>query len=203
MTGRDHIITGACSLAIIGDMTIYMKNHYDFIFKDHINKVGEIIYNFATESFLGLPFAISLIICLAFYLIGVLFPDTDSEKSMLGKFIHIPVRHRTWMHAIWVPLIAIGLSYFVQPLMWFSVGYIVHLFWDSLSVGGICWFYPISRYRSFDSGAQIKKKHWLKLYRTGNTSELIVVIICAIITVALTAYIIYENVFNVKIIVTI
>ena len=43
-------------------------------------------------------------------MLGTLLPDIDSKKSILGRFFHLPVKHRTWTHSIWplIPLYFLG-----------------------------------------------------------------------------------------------
>ena len=125
---------------------------------------------------------------LLLFLIGTLLPDIDSKKSLFGRIVHIPVKHRTWTHTIWFPVLIFVGSIWYSPLFYLGAGYILHLFWDSLSAGGVCYFYPISRYRTYGSnGAFVKCKHNVKLYHTGKSSEIVVVSVFLLITVVISA----------------
>lgn len=196
MLGHNHAISNISSLLLISDTVIYLKKYYHGVLQEYVNKAGDSVYNFA------LNFCVSdkpvilkiawLSVCFGLFILGSLFPDTDSKKSIIGRYIHIPVRHRTWTHSIWVVLILGVISIVVRPMFWFTLGYFLHLFWDSLSKGGICWFYPISNYIKYDSGAQIKKKHIFRLYKTGNVSEYVLVSVITAVAVGLTSYIVVK-----------
>lgn len=125
------------------------------------------------------------------FLVGCLLPDCDSEKSIVGRLVHIPVKHRTWTHTIWciIPLTLMG---FAVPCFFFlAYGYFLHILFDSLSKGGICWFYPISQYKTWASGAQVKKNHKFYLYRTGKTSEIILLVCVAVAGTIMSMYAVY------------
>lgn len=113
---------------------------------------------------------------LALYALGTLLPDIDSRGSTLGRFIYLPVRHRTLTHTIWVVLLLGLLSWKLPLFWWLTFGYFAHIFWDSLSVGGIAWTWPIGRYIYYPNGASVKKGFRIKLYHTGEASETAVLI---------------------------
>lgn len=173
MTGPSHICTNICSFALLYDLVIYTEKCYSSHLCDYVNAAGAAAHNFIKTPD-GVPAVSYFVLCAILYLLGTLLPDTDSPKSLLGRFIHIPVAHRTWTHAVWIPICIFILSIFCKPVFWLGLGYILHIFWDSLSRGGICWFYPISKYKVYDSGAQIKLHHPVKLYRVGKASEYVV-----------------------------
>lgn len=109
------------------------------------------------------------------FLLGSLLPDIDSEKSLLGRFVHIPVKHRRWTHTAYFPLALLVAAWWCPVLAWISLGFLGHLFWDGLSVAGVCPFYPFQKYVEYPNGAYVAKGHRVKLYRTGHVSELAVV----------------------------
>lgn len=109
------------------------------------------------------------------FLLGSLLPDIDTKKSTIGRYVHIPLRHRTWTHAVWIPALMFLIGLRISVVMWLSLGYFGHLFWDSLSKGGICWFYPFQRYIEYESGAFVARGHWVKLYRSGDVREYVIV----------------------------
>lgn len=180
MMGRNHLIAGTCTL-------------------EHVYAAGKLIEKFdfpplialrqITESYLGVKELVRTpvlmaVICLLAYFIGNLLPDVDNPKSILGKIIHVPVKHRRWFHAIYLylPIAALGV---VHPAFsWLFFGVFVHLFWDSFSAMGNCWFYKLlSDYKEYPSGAQIKKGHRLKLYHAGEWSEYLLVFVIVSVSV--------------------
>lgn len=189
MQGTNHIISNTCSIVLSAECL--------FLVKDITIKSVPVIHNLC-ESILNImtPHTTSTILLCAwwagavflFYL-GTLFPDCDSKNSILGRVFHIPVEHRTWTHAIWLPIILLICSFWVPILSYFCVGYFLHLFWDNLSVGGVCFLYPITKYKHYgNTSAKIKRGHLIKLYRTGKISEYIVVGILIAVTIAVTIY---------------
>lgn len=212
MMGKSHVITGACALEHIYAAGIL------------INRTGImpiITAKDAVWNYLGGPEIPLLLVpvYLAAYFFGILLPDIDSPDSILGRYVHLHVKHRAWLHAIYLYLL-IGALKWIHPLLalgfgklegihhifaschpafavilvvtgwicpvsaWIFFGSVVHLFWDSLSVCGNCWFYKLfSDYIEYPNGAKVKKGHILKLYRTGEWSEYLVLFIDVVATV--------------------
>lgn len=165
MTGKSHLITGVCALehAYVAGVLI-----------DRVDMVQLTAAKETVQSYLGVmePSAAVMVPFMGAYFLGVLLPDIDKPKSILGRLFHIPVEHRTWTHAIYLYLFFAVLGQFQPVFGWLALGAFVHLFWDSLSACGNCWFYKIfSNYRKYPGGAKVKKGHKLKLYRTGEWSE--------------------------------
>ena len=138
-----------------------------------------------------------------FFLIGSILPDIDSEKSMISKLLHfhLPFEHRTWTHSIWAVALLIICSLAFRPFVFMLAGYVMHLFWDAFSSAGVCFFYPIDKYRSYGNGAKVKKGHKLKLYHTGQASEYILLGIIMTLTVLMCIWLIvngtYANALNI------
>lgn len=196
MNGKHHIIAGI-STVVIADtgLKVLTKLSNSDIYEKYHNFVSSRSF-IETESQLG-GIAVNIgmtALCAVLFLTGCLLPDIDQEKSTLGKIIHIPVQHRTWTHTIWIVAILAILSIFVPCLFWLCLGCMLHIFYDSLSKGGICWFYPISQYKTWTSGAQVKKNHKIYLYRTGETSELIITMLAALAGASMLIYNIYLTV---------
>ena len=113
------------------------------------------------------------------FLLGICLPDIDTEKSLISKIIKIPIHklieHRTWTHTMWgiIALFTAGLLFYDKLwfLNWIAYGCFMHILCDSWSRAGICWFYPISKYKSFPGGAKIKDGHFIYMYKTGEKSE--------------------------------
>ena len=200
MTGKNHIITNTSSLVSLGSGISWLKVLSDSIAMDEFYFItnpsflqlvivgcNDTIQQFLAMTFLNYgttPKILFWILAMSAFYIGTLFPDVDNENSMLGKFLHLPIEHRTWTHAIWLPILFSMLALIEPILWWFVLGYMGHLVWDNASRGGVCFWYPISKYRHFgNSGAKIKNGHFVYLYRTGKTSEGIAVGIVATIAV--------------------
>lgn len=102
---------------------------------------------------------------------GSLLPDIDSKRSMLGRYFHLPFKHRTWTHSIW-PLAILMLAASATPWLAYAFfGYAMHLLCDAVSSAGICWAYPFTRYIVYPNGAFVAPGHRVKLYRSGEASE--------------------------------
>lgn len=190
MKGVNHIITGV-SAVIIADTGLRTFSYtldselYNIIANEmHWHLVAD------TESQL-LYTAITAFVYLinaAMFILGCLLPDCDQENSLMGRMLYVPVAHRTWTHTIWATGFFAVLGIGAACFYWLACGYFLHIFFDSLSKGGICWFYPISRYKKWTSGAQVKKNHKIYLYRTGEMSETILVVITVIAAIATIIY---------------
>lgn len=190
MTGKGHIISGT-AIAVITDRIINLLSDkieakyninigakiFDFLYYNYCP--DKFVHTKAEPLFLVLSFAIFA----SFFILGCLLPDTDHPESILGRKFYIPVRHRTWTHTMWIVIIFILIGIFLKPFRPLAYGYFIHLFVDSFSRGGVCFFYPISKYIDYPSGAHVKKKHIFKLYKPGGISEIVVNIILILITV--------------------
>lgn len=110
--------------------------------------------------------AIGTSLLYAFYFLGLLLPDCDSEDSFISNIIHLPFEHRTWTHSIWAVLLFVVAGFFYKPLWGLALGIFVHILMDSVSVSGVCWLYPITAYKtSFKTGFKPDK------YTTGLEQE--------------------------------
>lgn len=127
-------------------------------------------------------------VALVLFLFGSLAPDMDSKESLLGRYVHVPVRHRRILHTAWWPLALLPLAWRVPVVLWLCLGFLGHLFWDGLSVAGICPFYPIQKYVEYPSGAYVAKGHRLKLYHTGGIGEYVLVGVMTVATVGCLAW---------------
>lgn len=114
---------------------------------------------------------IRVYILLLAYVLGSLFPDIDSRDSIVGRYFKLPMEHRTWTHSIWAVIVFVAGSITNVFVSWFTFGYILHLLFDSVSAGGICFWYPMQRFRKYGNGACVAKGHRIKLYRAGRMSE--------------------------------
>ena len=208
MTGKSHLLAGGCICAqmlCILDYVIQSDIVFDFTCPDwfytmHIDKIipeipalrlsaiCRLIWDFLF--YLGdvhgiLWFLFYAVIVSILYMFGTLLPDIDSRKSILGRFMYLPVEHHKITHTLWVVSMLFLMSLIIRPIAWISFGYLVHLWLDSYSRCGVCYFYPISKYIEYPNGAMVKRNHKIKLYRTGAPSEGIVTGIIVLITVFL------------------
>lgn len=140
------------------------------------------------------------------FLFGTLLPDIDNKKSMLGRHMYLPLKHRTWTHTLWFAMLWLAFRYvllmfssyleihciclwIVPVFQWFAVGcvfvflgYTGHLWMDTYSAQGVCWFYPFQTYKEYASGAVVKPKHKWKLYYTNKPSETWLVCFVVVLT---------------------
>lgn len=103
--------------------------------------------------------------------LGSVLPDIDNKSSIVGRYIHLPLKHRTLTHTFWVLtlLFFAAVRWPAMAALW--AGYFLHIIEDSVSVSGVCWMWPFERYRVYPSGARVKPHHSVRLYRTGYASE--------------------------------
>lgn len=121
-------------------------------------------------------------VCVVFLLLGLLLPDCDNEKSLIGRYFHIPIEHRTWVHTIWFILLVTWPCVFFKPFVCLGIGCFFHLLCDSFSKCGVCWFYP--KYKKYGF-AKVKKGHFIYLYG----SEPVAWILCGVMITFTVLYI--------------
>lgn len=183
MLGRSHLL---CNVAVAGTFAscatviIYTaeKDEIAGVLAPAISRISD--WLLADEP----VYSLLTLLSLALFLLGSLLPDIDSRSSALGRFVYLPVEHRTWTHAIYIPVLFCLIGIFWRPMFWLGMGYFLHLWFDSISTCGICWLYPYPGYIGFDSGARIKRGHWLKLYRTKSASEKVIIVFVYILFAA-------------------
>lgn len=190
MLGRDHMITNVCSGLLLTEGLFAVNTCYTGMWAKEVHNLTEHMITDLVHPCNLNPWLI-LVISVGLFLLGTLLPDIDSKTSTLGRWIHIPVGHRTWTHTIWACVLLFLPCIWQKIFIWLFLGYVLHLFWDSFSRAGVCWFYPISQYRSYGN-AKVKRLHMLKLYRTGSTSEFVVVAVLIVATVLVTV-LCYKN----------
>lgn len=188
MMGKNHLIVNTCSVTLAGlGVRLLVTEPQTELIEKWVVPVARTVSDYVSS--LSTPM---LMICLALFLLATLAPDIDNDKSTLGRWLSLPFEHRTWTHTAWFCMIFGAVAWFWRPFSAFLLGYILHIFWDSLSYGGVCWFYPISRYKSFGTEGKVKRRHLFKLYRVGQMSESVVVGVVCIATV----YIVMLTIFN-------
>jgi hypothetical protein len=149
-----------------------------------LQNLDEHIWKFTglNDNILSVASTYKIVLFFAFVIFGTLCTDCDSEKSIMGRILHIPVEHHTWLHAIWIPALCAFAGLVFRPAMWFAFGWFLHEFMDSFSRRGNSYLYPIVGYNTYGNAKTKKGVHNFKLYYTGKTSEKIfvacVVLIC-------------------------
>lgn len=197
MTGKSHIATNIASAVTIGSGLKLIETQYTGAGQEVVPLIKDTVFPYLCNYNHIPPISWWVLASIAF-LLGTLLPDCDSKTSILGRFVHLPFKHRTWTHSVWFLAIFAFLAC-LHPLgFYIFAGYFLHMFFDSLSRGGVCWFYPISKYRNYGNGAQVKKKHWCKLYHTGSISEGVVDGIVIVVALFLLGVYIYLNLAQTK-----
>lgn len=190
MKGTNHIITNLSTVVVIDTViraTSYFFNNslYDTIWTTLNWRLFE-------NGVISMPHIVACVLTIyvnvMLFMIGSLLPDCDVKTSIAGRMLYIPVEHRTWTHTIWF-VIAFGImAISARCFFWLACGCLLHIFYDSLSKSGICWFYPVSTYKNWTSGARVKKNHTIYLYRTGQMSETILVIFVVLVGIMMLMY---------------
>lgn len=183
MLSVNHVVTGAATcitidtVCRIAEITFKWDGYgqlCNFMHSDYVLNISSNMLHY-------LAAVVTIAINIALFILGCLLPDCDQKNSVVGKIIHIPVKHRTWTHTIWCVILLAVMGFSVHSFFWLAYGYFAHIFYDSLSRAGICWFYPLSQYQIWPSGAQVKINHKLYLYRTGRQSETVITTIVALL----------------------
>lgn len=185
MMGHNHIITGVCALEHVYVVdTLIRRMENPFLLQGLDIVYGKLGIVMPLEMWKDMQVHM-LPMFLAAYIIGVLFPDVDNPNSILGKVIYVPVEHRTWIHAIYLYTASFIAGMIIHPaFLWFTFGVFIHLFWDSFSKMGNCWFYKLlSDYKRYPGDAKIKKGNHLVLYKAGEWTEYLVTFIVVALTV--------------------
>lgn len=170
MTGKSHITMNLCTATVMADAIFLGANTNE---KSIPYALSNDIKTFVTNNG-TIPLIVFITSAMALYILGSILPDIDHPYSMIGKIIYIPIEHRTWTHAIYIPIILCIASIKIRLLLFLGLGMFLHDFWDAFSTSGIHWLYPK------------KMKHRLKLYHTGTFSEYIFVALFIMITILIT-----------------
>jgi len=174
MTSASHVIVNVSSAAVTTNVLFYTAFSYTGPFAENVKRASFIIMHYFSSSHTFSP-VVYWILAVSFFLVGSILPDIDSDKSMISKLLHfhLPIEHRTWTHTLLIPVLICFSCLWFQPLLFLGIAYMLHLIWDGISFGGVCFFYPFETYACYGSGAKVKKGHKLKVYRTGRASEFV------------------------------
>lgn len=182
MMGKDHVAANVATAYIASNLIICAKVS-GLPLTDAVPDPAGLVAVAFTDVALA-PRFIACVCAILSFLLGSLLPDIDSSTSILGRlFPTLPLEHRGITHTIW----AAGVLGFVWFASWhvagtwaivpqallggLFLGYVGHLLWDSCSRAGVAWLYPLTGYATYGSGARVKKRHYVWLYRTGQLSE--------------------------------
>ena len=122
-------------------------------------------------------YALEITFIYLFFIFGVLLPDIDSHKSILGRYItpiSRAIPHRTITHTIWVVLVLAGISIYFKNIYVFAIvlGYTIHIIQDSFSKCGICWFHPLfGSYTNYGNAVKKKGRNTKFAYSVGSKFE--------------------------------
>lgn len=147
MKAIGHLITGA-AVAVAADTTIKNLTYAS----EPISSAAATLYS---ADFYSAPIHsgnVGFALFWTLYVLGLLIPDCDTEESFISRIIYVPVEHRTWTHSIWPVLCLCLTGVFYRPALGLALGMAVHILCDAISVSGICWLYPITKYKdSFET----------------------------------------------------
>ena len=153
MTGQQHLTSGVTLVAF--DIAVYESLVHTWTDENALSAIS------GFKDFIMPEYIIFYPLCIIFLIFGLLWPDCDCKTSLVGRFVHIPIEHRTWTHTIWFVLLSGALGVLFRPFLWIGIGSFLHLFMDSFSKCGVCWLFP--NYKHFGH-AKIKKGHFVYLY---------------------------------------
>lgn len=195
MTGKSHIACNVSVAITTGSILRITEKKYNLIGADRIVPfIQGTVYPFLTGRRV-MPAFLWWMLAGFLFLLGSVLPDCDTKSSLVGRVVHLPIEHRTWTHSVWFLIPCAIFTWYFPVGFYLLAGYFLHLLFDSMSYGGVCWFYPLSKYRTYSGGAKVKSKHWCKLYRTGQMSEAVVdVVVIAVVTVIL-AYCLINQIY--------
>ena len=193
MMGKSHLCMNGCILVqsvCVSEMILHSEVSY-------VQPVRLLLQNFVAEfvqtvSVSSIGF---LAVGIFLYLLGSLVPDMDSSKSILGRYLCLPVEHHGVTHSIWFLCVLILPIFGCFSFIGLFLGCLVHDLVDSVGAQGVCWLYPITKYREYPNGAKVKPHHVVKLYHTMRPSEGVVVGVVVMFTLALLCWRMYVCLF--------
>lgn len=121
------------------------------------------------------------------FMLGALLPDIDNPNSTISSLLgfSLPVPHRRVTHSVWPCALLFWVGLRFRCVMWLLAGYASHLLLDKPSAAGVCLFWPFTRYETYSSGAFVARGHKLKLYRAGEASETVFVVLVWVVALVL------------------
>lgn len=177
MTGNQHLVSGY-SLLTLSYISVRLIQEFCPIEKiiDCTNTLMKVM---KPDNIYWLPVDFLL------FTIGLLLPDIDSPKSKLGRYVHVNIEHRKYLHTFYFLLLIFVLT--KNP--WIVFGAFLHLFCDSPSKCGVCWFNPVTGYRYYgNSGKKIKKNHVFVLYKNETQAWILCVVLVMLTLFSISQY---------------
>lgn len=116
--------------------------------------------------------------------LGSLLPDIDSDTSILGRWVRLPLGpHRGITHTDWLLalLLLMALPGPTRVLFFLFLGAWLHCEVDGRSTAGRARFYPLGSWRLItlrDAPAVVLRKAPRPSYRVGGPSELVALVLC-------------------------
>lgn len=175
MMHRHHTLAGM-GLTFVGVSTVHVLATRSGATSSLLQPFKRTLEWFASSS-VGHGFGdyLYLTVSIGLVMLGSLLPDIDHGDSRLGRYFHLPVRHRGVTHSDWVILIGLIASLFdpTRLFVWLIIGIITHDLLDELSKAGRVHFYPFTDYAVVKHGSSetVVKPKWHGLYTTGKASE--------------------------------
>lgn len=197
MTGKGHLWSGSMTLIGFGTLELFVVHPLvdDLIHSFDLESTNIFlrIYNhvlgyFSEPSLFNILIWICGICC---YYFGLLLPDIDKSTSTISKILHfhLPFLHRGITHTIYWVILNMLLGVLLNPMFLFlAQGYFVHLYYDSFSVAGVCWFYPFSRYTVYRNTVMTRRRHMV-LY-SSDGGELLPLVISIIVSILIIVFVI-------------
>lgn len=96
MVARNHIITGTASAVCLGAAVYTLAYNVD---------VGmlSVACSRLIEQAAGVN-SLYKLCAIPLFVLGLILPDCDLRTSVVGRFFHLPCKHRTWTHSVWFVL---------------------------------------------------------------------------------------------------
>lgn len=177
MRAQNHVIT---SIALTTDVSFTLFWFQKGDTSEQLVKSSKYVTQFLTSPSGGLNMAWFVVLSVCLFFLGTILPDIDHPNSVIGKHVYLPVKHRTWTHAIYFPLAFFITGIFYKCVFYLGWGMLCHCIFDAFSSSGIDWLYPL------------KRKHHLTLYHTGEASEYVVAILFCVISVLYGLFVIQQ-----------
>ena len=195
MLAKNHIPTGLASgVFVYSGLHWYQSNILpDYVdndgFIDNIAHypINTLIDNMLINKWVGLVLGVILVI------FGSLLPDIDNEKSTLGRYFRLPLRHRGLTNSLWAILLLGAVSLFVPLVGWVFVGYLTHVLLDGLSTAGWVPFYPLGKYKVINRGGvnMVVSDRYSGIYRVGYGMEYVLAVIWVVMMIGLSWWLFY------------
>lgn len=187
MMGRNHLVAGAATCVAAASAGRMILDSETAALAPARDRVSRLVSDYVL---VGDWFGTRLVWAAGaaiLFMLGALLPDIDSPNSTISSALgfSLPIPHRRVTHSIWPCALLLWLGLRFRCLMWLLAGYASHLLLDKPSAAGVCLLWPLTRYRTYPGGAFVARGHKLKLYRAGEASETVFVILAWVVALVL------------------